>query len=131
MNRPLKVAASGAIAALLVSAAALPASAEYLGYGNGDPGNWDFWQEQNGGKAMPSDDQQQAMAQRGTLLQFDDRQIRGAASEALLLPQHTSARAEARLRSREPERADHATRLSSLVLRVVRPPWGGRPACCA
>lgn len=64
MNRPLKLAASGAVAALLMSTAALPASAEYLGYGNGDPGNWDFWQEQNGGKPMPSEDQQQAMAQR-------------------------------------------------------------------
>jgi hypothetical protein len=64
MNRPLKVVVQGAVAALLFSATALPASAEYLGYGNGDPGNWDFWQEQNGGKAMPSEDQQQAMAQR-------------------------------------------------------------------
>jgi hypothetical protein len=22
-----------------------------MGYGNGDPGNWDFWTEQNGGKS--------------------------------------------------------------------------------
>jgi hypothetical protein len=36
---------------LLAGAAATPASAYYLGYGNGDPGNWDFWTEQNGGRS--------------------------------------------------------------------------------
>jgi hypothetical protein len=27
-----------------------------MGYGNGDPGNWDFWTEQNGGRSpeMPA-----------------------------------------------------------------------------
>jgi hypothetical protein len=55
MNRPLKVVVQGAVAALLVSATVLPASASYLGYGNGDPENWDLWQEQNGGKPVPDD----------------------------------------------------------------------------
>ena len=36
--------------ALLLAFATLPASAAYTGYGNGDPGNWDFWTEQNGGR---------------------------------------------------------------------------------
>ena len=44
--------ASGCAAVLvLVGATAMPASASYLGYGNGDPGNWDFWTEQKGGPA--------------------------------------------------------------------------------
>lgn len=61
MNRLLKIAVRGAVGAMLVSATVLPASASYLGYGNGDPGNWDLWQEQNGGKPLPSDDEQAAM----------------------------------------------------------------------
>jgi len=40
-------------ATLVLAAAAVPAAnANYLGYGNGDPGNWDFWTEQNGGRPM-------------------------------------------------------------------------------
>lgn len=46
-----KLAAAG-VSALVIAAASAPASAAYLGYGNGDPGNWDFWTEQNGGRAM-------------------------------------------------------------------------------
>jgi hypothetical protein len=41
---------SGCASALfLLGATAMSANASYLGYGNGDPGNWDFWTEQNGG----------------------------------------------------------------------------------
>jgi hypothetical protein len=43
------VAAGCAAVALLMGASSGTAHAYYLGYGNGDPGNWDFWTEQNGG----------------------------------------------------------------------------------
>jgi hypothetical protein len=43
------VAAGCAAVALLMGASSGTANAYYLGYGNGDPGNWDFWTEQNGG----------------------------------------------------------------------------------
>ena len=36
-------------AALIGLGGASAANAEYLGYGNGDPGNWDFATEQSGG----------------------------------------------------------------------------------
>src|ERR1044072_643094 len=36
-------------AALMGLGAVTAANAEYLGYGNGDPGNWDFATEQSGG----------------------------------------------------------------------------------
>ena len=36
-------------ALLLGMSAMTAANAEYLGYGNGDPGNWDFATEQSGG----------------------------------------------------------------------------------
>jgi hypothetical protein len=36
-------------AALIGLGGASAANAEYLGYGNGDPGNWDFATEQAGG----------------------------------------------------------------------------------
>lgn len=50
MTGSLKSAAAACAAALvLAGAAAAPANAYYMGYGNGDPGNWDFWTEQNGG----------------------------------------------------------------------------------
>jgi hypothetical protein len=44
-----KIAAGCASVMLLVGATSLSANASYLGYGNGDPGNWDLWTEQNGG----------------------------------------------------------------------------------
>jgi hypothetical protein len=51
MTRSLARAAAACAAALILAgAAALPANAYYLGYGNGDPGNWDLWTEQNGGR---------------------------------------------------------------------------------
>jgi hypothetical protein len=36
-------------AALMSLGTVTAANAEYLGYGNGDPGNWDFATEQAGG----------------------------------------------------------------------------------
>lgn len=48
MNPTLRNAAVVAIGAGLFTAP-LEANASYLGYGNGDPGNWDFWTEQHGG----------------------------------------------------------------------------------
>jgi hypothetical protein len=50
MNRALRnTFAAGAAILALSGATAMQANATYLGYGNGDPGNWDLWQEQNGG----------------------------------------------------------------------------------
>jgi hypothetical protein len=50
MNRALLNMAGGCTAALLLlGSTALSANASYLGYGNGDPGNWDLWTEQAGG----------------------------------------------------------------------------------
>ena len=50
MNRTLRnIFASGAAILALTGATAMQANATYLGYGNGDPGNWDLWQEQHGG----------------------------------------------------------------------------------
>jgi carbohydrate-selective porin OprB len=52
MKHGLKnVAAGCAAVALLIGASAGAANASYLGYGNGDPGNWGFWDEQHGGPA--------------------------------------------------------------------------------
>jgi hypothetical protein len=52
MTRSLtSFAAACAAAIVLAGTAAAPANAYYLGYGNGDPGGWDFWTEQNGGRA--------------------------------------------------------------------------------
>jgi pyocin large subunit-like protein len=51
MTRTLTSAAAAcAVVLILAGAAAAPANAYYSGYGNGDPGNWDFWTEQNGGR---------------------------------------------------------------------------------
>jgi len=53
MTRAFKNLALGcASAALLLGATAFSANAYYLGYGNGDPGAWDFWTEQAGGPAQ-------------------------------------------------------------------------------
>ena len=50
MNRTLRnIFASGAAILALTGATAMQANATYLGYGNGDPGNWDLWQEQHSG----------------------------------------------------------------------------------
>jgi hypothetical protein len=48
------VAAGSAAVMLLIGASAGAANAYYLGYGNGDPGNWSFWDEQNGGPVHKS-----------------------------------------------------------------------------
>ncbi len=48
MTRTLKNVAAGCAAAMLLTAgSAGAANASYLGYGNGDPGNWSFYQEQH------------------------------------------------------------------------------------
>ena len=50
MERALGTTAMACAGALLLSiGAATAANAEYTGYGNGDPGNWDFATEQSGG----------------------------------------------------------------------------------
>ncbi len=59
MDRSLTTYAAGCISAvILMGATAMSANASYLGYANGDPGNWDFWTEQAGGPkqaaAMPA-----------------------------------------------------------------------------
>ena len=66
MKLALRTFAFAGIAALpLACAGAIPADASYLGYGNGDPGPWDFWQEQNGGKPLPAEAEDRQMAARG------------------------------------------------------------------
>jgi hypothetical protein len=47
------IAAAGAVALILTCAGTVEANAYYLGYGNGDPGNWDFWTEQHDGAQHP------------------------------------------------------------------------------
>ena len=49
MNRALRLAACGIAGVVMQMAFVTGASAEYMGYGNGDPGNWDFNTEQQGG----------------------------------------------------------------------------------
>jgi hypothetical protein len=50
MDRSLSTYAAGCISAvILMGATAMSANATYLGYANGDPGNWDLWTEQAGG----------------------------------------------------------------------------------
>ena len=54
MNRTLRnIFATGVTVLTLTGATAMQANAAYMGYGNGDPGNWDFWQEQRGGATAP------------------------------------------------------------------------------
>ena len=48
-SRIQNFAAAGAAALLLSGTLAVPAFAYYTGYGNGDPGNWGFATEQEGG----------------------------------------------------------------------------------
>jgi hypothetical protein len=45
---------TGGAAVLLWGATSLAASAYYMGYANGDPGNWDFYQEQHNGASPPA-----------------------------------------------------------------------------
>jgi hypothetical protein len=49
MNQALKIGICAVAGVMMQTAIALPASAEYLGYDNGDPGNWDYNTEQAGG----------------------------------------------------------------------------------
>ena len=52
MNHTLKAAAAGCAAVLLLAGGPTAANATYLGYGNGDPGNWDLATEQKGGPCV-------------------------------------------------------------------------------
>ena len=49
MNATLKATILGMAATMVLCLGAVNANAEYLGYGNGDPGNWDYNTEQHGG----------------------------------------------------------------------------------
>lgn len=49
MNRALKATVCACAGLMMLGAGAGTANAVYLGYGNGDPGNWDFATEQSGG----------------------------------------------------------------------------------
>jgi len=54
MNATMKCFLAGAAAALVGTAMASSAEANYLGYANGDPANWGFYQEQHNGTSPPS-----------------------------------------------------------------------------
>jgi hypothetical protein len=54
MHPILKTGVCAVAAVLLQSAVVHPANAAYLGYGNGDPGNWDLNTEQSGGPCAVS-----------------------------------------------------------------------------
>lgn len=50
MNHAFRTTVLACAGALLIGLGAISvANAEYSGYGNGDPGNWDFATEQSGG----------------------------------------------------------------------------------
>ncbi len=53
MTLSTKAMALAGAAMALAGAMSLPASASYLGYANGDPQNWDFYQEQHNGASPP------------------------------------------------------------------------------
>ena len=52
MNHTLKGAVASCATILALLGAASAANATYLGYGNGDPGNWDLATEQKGGPCV-------------------------------------------------------------------------------
>jgi len=56
MSQTLKTIVYAFAGAIMLSAGAASANAAYLGYGNGDPGNWDFATEQAGGPCAHSRD---------------------------------------------------------------------------
>lgn len=56
MNRTLKAMTYALVGAITLSAGAVSANAYYLGYANGDPGNWDLWTEQAGGPCAHATD---------------------------------------------------------------------------
>jgi hypothetical protein len=53
MNATMKYMLAAGAAALFATAMAASAEADYLGYANGDPANWDFYQEQHNGASPP------------------------------------------------------------------------------
>jgi hypothetical protein len=54
MTLSTKALVAAAATALSVCVFSLPASAFYLGYANGDPENWGFYQEQHNGASPPA-----------------------------------------------------------------------------
>ena len=56
MNRTLRTTVHAFVGAIVLGAGAASANASYLGYANGDPGNWDFATEQAGGPCAHSTD---------------------------------------------------------------------------
>jgi len=55
MTLSIKALVAAAATALSVCVFSLPASAFYMGYANGDPENWSFYQEQHNGASPPAD----------------------------------------------------------------------------
>jgi hypothetical protein len=53
MGSIIKSILAGSAAVLLWGGTSFPASAYYLGYGNGDPQNWGFYEEQHNGASPP------------------------------------------------------------------------------
>lgn len=53
MDTMTKYVLTGSAAALLGTAMAASAQANYLGYANGDPANWGFYEEQHNGASPP------------------------------------------------------------------------------
>ncbi|HWK38682.1 MAG TPA: hypothetical protein VNR88_07180 [Hyphomicrobium sp.] len=49
MNRAIMIGICAAAGVMMQASFVTPASAAYLGYGNGDPGDWDLQTEQAGG----------------------------------------------------------------------------------
>lgn len=60
------ILAAGA-AALLWGATSVAANAFYMGYANGDPGPWDFYQEQHNGASPPDESAAAPVARHATL----------------------------------------------------------------
>jgi hypothetical protein len=55
MSPTTKHIMAGGAAFLLWGATSLAASANYLGYANGDPQNWGFYEEQHNGASPPAE----------------------------------------------------------------------------
>ena len=53
MNATMKCMLAGGAAALIGTVMASSAEANYLGYANGDPANWGFYEEQHNGASPP------------------------------------------------------------------------------
>jgi hypothetical protein len=54
MKTTMKYILAGGAAALFATSMAASAEAYYLGYANGDPANWGFYEEQHNGASPPT-----------------------------------------------------------------------------